>query len=700
MAKLKFRINHILLLLYSLILCIPLYSQKSPLDLLSVDSLSVEKKKEAFVALTQSISEKQASVTILACDSALKNLGKLKPYSDHIKFLKAVCFTRLKKFNEALELLKAIDTKQDLEFENSLNEVIGKTYLVMSNYNSSLDYQFKVLNYATTIKPNISKQVSTLTNITTVYYRSKLFSKAYEYTKKCIAIAEKSNEPKLLYQAYSNLGIYYLEKQELAKADSVYTKVLTYVPSLSSRGKISFYNNYAETKRLLKDYTQSKIYIDSCYQLALAEKDTFWTAIALVNKGNLNIAENKPAVAIKECALALKYAMRFKNIVWQKNSCGCLYDAYTKLNDHKNALIYFKKTTELTDSISNEKSRNEATQKDLQYKYAVKAAADSVKQLEANKVKDAQILAQQSQLNEEKIVRVSLFIVAALILIFAGFVYNRFKISQKQKKIIEEQQILTESQKELLQIKQKEIIDSINYAKRIQYTLLANSEFLNANLPSYFIYFNPKDIVSGDFYWAAKKDHLLYLAVCDSTGHGVPGAFMSLLSIGFLNEAISQQNIKEPNKILDHVRQKLIESISKDGQQDGFDGILLCIDQQSNEISYAAANNSPLLISNNTLSVLPSDRMPVGKGEKKDAFSVFSISVKKGDHLYLYTDGFADQFGGSKGKKYKYKALNEFLQRNSIQSSNEQKQLLQLEFENWKGQLEQVDDVCILGIRL
>ncbi|MBL7883774.1 MAG: serine/threonine-protein phosphatase, partial [Bacteroidia bacterium] len=200
------------------------------------------------------------------------------------------------------------------------------------------------------------------------------------------------------------------------------------------------------------------------------------------------------------------------------------------------------------------------------------------------------------------------------------------------------------------------------------------------------------------------RDNRFYLAICDCTGHGVPGAFMSLLNISFLNEAINEKNIVEPNRILNHVRDKLIHHISQDGAQDGMDAILLCIeDSQENnsiKITYAAANNSPLLIRDNKLSELPYDKMPVGKGEKMYPFSSQKLELKKGDSLYLYTDGYADQFGGEKGKKLMYKQLNEMLLANSEKTMEEQKNILDDSFEKWKGKLEQIDDVCIFGISI
>jgi serine phosphatase RsbU (regulator of sigma subunit) len=265
---------------------------------------------------------------------------------------------------------------------------------------------------------------------------------------------------------------------------------------------------------------------------------------------------------------------------------------------------------------------------------------------------------------------------------------------------------LLEFQKTLLEERQKEIIDSITYAKRIQYTLLAHASLLEKYLPQHFILFEPKDIVSGDFYWASAIKtsvvdggrNLFYFAICDCTGHGVPGAFMSLLNISFLNEAINEKNIYAPNEILDYVRTRLESSVSQDGGKDGMDGTLLCFEEGSSVINYASAYNKPILVREGLVIDLPFDKMPVGKGERHQAFTQHTIHIQKGDRLYFYTDGFADQFGGPKGKKFKNKQLNELIKANHALPPEEQKQKLLNAFQSWKGMEEQVDDVCVFGL--
>lgn len=260
-------------------------------------------------------------------------------------------------------------------------------------------------------------------------------------------------------------------------------------------------------------------------------------------------------------------------------------------------------------------------------------------------------------------------------------------------------------QKELIEEKQKEIVDSIKYAQRIQKALLASKNILESNLRDYFIFFNPKDLVSGDFYWATEVNNKFYFIVADSTGHGVPGAFMSLLNISYLNEAINERGIEKPGDILNYVRQRLITSLSDDGSEeggkDGMDCSLLCFDFSNNTLDYSCAYNPIVIIRNNAIIELTTDRMPVGKSPKEHIpFATNSFTLEQGDTLYALTDGYADQFGGASGKKLKYKNLKQFLLNYSAEDVIKQEKIISQEFSNWKGKLEQIDDVTIVGIKI
>lgn len=268
-----------------------------------------------------------------------------------------------------------------------------------------------------------------------------------------------------------------------------------------------------------------------------------------------------------------------------------------------------------------------------------------------------------------------------------------------------------QKQRELVEEKHKEITDSINYAERIQRSFLATKDLLDENLKDYFVFFQPKDVVSGDFFWASKLENGNFaLVTADSTGHGVPGAIMSILNISSLEKAV-EIGLTNPAEIFNHTRQTIISRLKKDGSKeggkDGMDASLICFDFANKKISYAAANNPvwvvrPSIGSNRAeLIELNPDKMPVGKHDNDQIpFLQSDFDLQPGDVIYTLTDGFPDQFGGEKGKKFMYKRLKELLISIASDSMEMQKEKLTQTFLEWKGELEQVDDVCIIGIRL
>ena len=374
-----------------------------------------------------------------------------------------------------------------------------------------------------------------------------------------------------------------------------------------------------------------------------------------------------------------------------------MYKIYELKSDYKGAYEAFKKYKALNDSISSNEIKRKAFEKQVEYEYEMKQREMKLKQ-------DLEVTKNEITKRTQRNVIVIVVLAFVVLLIFSFKLYLNFKQKKKDNDLITEQKKEVEEQRNIIGEKQKEILDSIYYAKRIQQALLVQEDELAGFIKDHFIYFKPKDIVSGDFYWATQKNNKFYLAVCDSTGHGVPGAFMSLLNMSLLSEAINEKEISEPHHVFHHIRNRLIELIGRDGQRDGFDGVLICIDQSNSgngrRITYAAANNAPVLIKNRETIVLEHDRVPVGKSEKSESFSLFELSIQDGETLYLYTDGYADQFGGEKGKKFKSKKLNELLLEINLKSMQQQKAAISETFENWKGELEQIDDICVIGLRL
>jgi len=552
-------------------------------------------------------------------------------------------------YGMALESLipaaKIYEQLKDFKKASATYNSIGNTYLGLNNYEKALEFYKLSYDQAETANSKLAKATSAV-GIANIYMKQGKFAEAISELMYSKAVYENSNKDFYSAFVYANLAEAYCEMKELDSA--------------------TYYARKA---------------------LPLMEKENSRYGVSLVNMtlGNIDFAKDKLNSALNYYFKTLQISEEDKAVDNQKNVCLQIFKLFEKKNNPAQALAYYKKFTNLKDSIYNAESRNSLFE--LQTKYDSDAKEKENKLLQQDKM-----IAKKSAQNS----RILLYFIIGVLILVAVFTYISLKNLKKQKHM----NVVLQQQKELVEQSRKEILDSIMYAKRIQTTILAHRDFINNHLSNNFVYFKPKDIVSGDFYWAYKKNNLFYLAVCDSTGHGVPGAFMSLLSISFLNEAIGEKNILKPNEVFNYVRQKLIDAISREGQKDGFDGVLLCVNKDNNEITYSAANNRPVVVTNNVLKELESDRMPVGYGEKKEEFKLHSIKLQKDDTLYLFTDGYADQFGGPKGKKLMYKKLHEFLVNISNQSFESQTEALGANFDSWKGNLEQVDDVCVIGLRV
>lgn len=259
-----------------------------------------------------------------------------------------------------------------------------------------------------------------------------------------------------------------------------------------------------------------------------------------------------------------------------------------------------------------------------------------------------------------------------------------------------------DAQKSLLEHQKKEVTDSINYAQRIQKAILPSYRLVESYLPKSFMVYMPKDIVSGDFYWVEKKGNKIFFAVADCTGHGVPGAMMSVIGQNALNRVVNEFGITKPSEMLDKLSALVEEGFSKSGSdvRDGMDIALCSLDPTTNKLEYAGAHNPVYIYSNNELKEIKGTKQPIGRFESKIPFVNHEMSVKNGDAVYLFTDGIADQFGGPDGKKYKYKRVKELLLQINTKSHSEQKNNIITEFVKWKGQNEQIDDVCLMGIKI
>lgn len=626
---------------------------------------------------------------------------------------------------------------------------LGSVYLVKGDFVNALNYFNKGLENARRWKQT-ENELLILTNISIVYNNSELNDLALEALQKAVIINKQlKGDAQMMQEAqlHSNIATIY-QKRRLYKEAYKYYKYAydTYKKEDNLRQLSIVVFNLTSTTRDNKDTKGCEYFLKEMESISKKLNESQYTASYYMTHSNylmyigqyteaLNEAKKGLAIVdtvnsiqlhgvllgvmsdcykyLKDYKKELEYAGKALHVIaptGNRSEVSTLYmghaEAYQGLNDYKTALVYYEKAVLLRDSINTEAfdtrvaTLNSFNQLDRKEKELELSNKEKEKAFIENKRQTTLLIAGSV---------VGLLVLVLLILSVRAYRVKqndnvllntqKAEIEEKNRGLHESKKEI-EHQKEIVEEKQKEIVDSINYALEIQKTLIANHDMVNQTIPDSFVFFQPKDIVSGDFYWATKKDKRFYLAVCDSTGHGVPGAFMSLLNINYLNEAIKEKNLVKPNEVFDHVRKRLIETISQNGRQDGMDGILICLEEGSNTITYAAANNAPVLISGDHLIELQCNKMPVGIGERTEAFAEFTVDVKRGDVLYIYTDGFADQFGGPSGKKFKYKQFKQLLLSNADRPMETQKEMISSVFEEWRGTLEQVDDVCIIGIRI
>ncbi len=462
----------------------------------------------------------------------------------------------------------------------------------------------------------------------------------------------------------------------------------------------------------------------------LQEGKVIWGQISdLYNIGEVYVAKNNldKAIAFQEEALKLAYETQSKAELTY--ALEVLSESYYIKGNYKKAYDLLSKYFVEADSLLYQDNNEKMLE--LQAIYETEKKEQEIELL--NKDKKIQALS----LNKQKQVIIVIIAIAFLIIILAFVLYNRYRIKKQanirlvQRNIeIEQQKEEIETQRDQIQIQRDTIAesnhainDSIVYAKRIQQAILPPFDYINEFLQEYMILFMPRDIVSGDFYWMLHKNNRTYVAAADCTGHGVPGAFMSMLGVAFLNEIVGKST-EHPSssEVLNSLRKQIIRSLhqtGKDGEsKDGMDISLCVINQNTHLVNFSGANNPLYLIrnaKNNKLSKKPilesndllmyefkGDKMPIGihySIEMKD-FSEEIIPYTPQDKIYLFSDGFPDQFGGEEGKKYKYGKFKKLLFKYSALSMNDQKSKLEAEFYNWKKDYDQIDDILIIGIQV
>ena len=565
---------------------------------------------------------------------------------------------------------------------------------------------------------------------------------ALEYYFQAKLLAELHHDNLLLSECYSKIAVVYHVKHEFKTAKSYYDKALKLLEDLNEIGRIArLYNNYGLLYQYQGMSSKAAEYFEK--SIALCDSMGNYRGVAIANE-NLGIVcyediKNYP-LALKKLEESLNF-WRSSNDIYgqsqtlvyilfvyelQKNyvalvdsghkaldlsitagakdvqldALKLLSKGYEGLGNTSQAFSFYKRYIDLRDSLQAINNLEEIKFIGIQNELASKQLKDSLNMAILHEQESAEI---EMQIKEQRFwTGLSLFGIAGLaIIVFLVFRSNRQR--KKSEEQIKEANLL-------LQTKNNEIIDSINYAKRIQDAILPTDEFIKQHLNNSFVYYLPKDIVAGDFYWleeiTSKGRKTVLFAVADCTGHGVPGAMVSVICSNALNKAVREVGLEDPAEILEEVTKQVIETFEKSDHElkDGMDISLVALTREGEKmkLSYAGANNPIWIVraSNNLLEETKATKRPVGKYAINTPFKTRHLELFKNDTLYLFSDGYADQFGGAKNKKFKYKTLKQLLVDIQGKPLDEQATILHDSFSNWKGKMEQVDDVCIAGIRV
>ncbi|MFH2141749.1 MAG: tetratricopeptide repeat protein [Bacteroidota bacterium] len=706
------------------------------------------------------------------------NIGLV--YSNQSRYEKAI-----ENYSKALKISEESGDKSGM---SACYTNIGIIHSDQGNYDKAIEYYFKALRIKEEI--NDKKGMSNCyNNIGNVNYFQGSYDKAIEYYLKSLKINEESGDKKGMSSCYTNIGsIYYFQSRlSLTKGNEEqairdYDKAIEYyLMSLQIKEEISdkkgMFDCYTNIGSVI--YNQGSISSDPKFKaekydivieyflkaLKISEEigDKNGTAIIYGNISAMHLAmadsTTKQDAVEKKSHLfaALEYgikayelAVEIKALPMQNDAAALLQKIYTMLGKYKEAIKYAETFISTQDSMFSEEKTQALAE--MSTKYETEKKQFQIEKMENQKrLDDKTIEAQQAKNHMQQIIIISAIGGFLIVLVFSIIILRMFRQKQKanillaeqneeirqqkeeistQRDEIEAQRDTVIEQRDHIKEQKKEIEDSIQYAKRIQTAVLPTEKYAASILGDHFIIFRPKDVVSGDFYWAAKVNQRLIITVADCTGHGVPGAFMSMLGVSFLNEIVRKKELINAAMMLNNLRSSVIEALKQTGeegtQKDGMDMSLVIINTDNKQCQWAGANN-PLWIIRNTdlnnqvssrdentllieehandiIEVTKPDKMPVAVHIHMEEFTNHQIQLNTGDKLFLFSDGFPDQFGGPDGKKFLYKKFRKLIAETSALPMKEQGQQIEMYLDKWitcnSQKYEQVDDITVVGLKI
>ncbi|MDA3778686.1 MAG: response regulator [Bacteroidales bacterium] len=539
-------------------------------------------------------------------------------------------------------------------------------------------------------------QAKYLNKIAYKYWEYKFYDKAITNFNTSLGVNKTIGNKNAIKGIYYNLGLIYSDNEEYDNALKNFDKGIEYAKLLKQKGDV--YSGLINKSTTLK-----------------------------------NLAKNNQAILTLNKAFNLAKELNKKELI--RTCYGMLAENYELIGDSKNAIKYYDLFASIDRHIKGKEITKIKKQSNVKVQQAQKEQVKQEKELDLtsgilNKTKDSlKITTKLNQLNEltikkrnaelraERIIRNSLIGGVFITLFFSVLIFFQFREKKKVNKKLSKQNDKIKKQKQEIEIQRDianqqkhKITDSIHYAKRIQDALLPPSYFIKRTLNEHFILFKPRDIVSGDFFWLMNKEDKLIIAAADCTGHGVPGAFLSMLGTSFLNEItnkiVDNKHIQalQANDILNQLRTYIIDSLhqnTRDNEsKDGIDIAICIVDFKNRKMQYAGAHNPLILIRNNEIIQIKGDRMPVSIHRNSDkSFTNHELDIYKDDCVYIFSDGFSDQIGGEKNRKFMSRNFKKLLLKIHDKPMEEQRQILDTTIEDWKGGFQQLDDILVVGFK-
>ncbi|HEX8514718.1 MAG TPA: tetratricopeptide repeat protein [Bacteroidia bacterium] len=600
-------------------------------------------------------------------------------------------------FDEAIRYyslsLPIYEKAGDTYYTALLNQDLANAYYSKGANDKALRYYMNSLRIREE-RGDSNAMASSYMGVSNVYSQMHRYDLAIRYAKTALRLKEKYRDKRTASWLLNNLGSYYLEAGDTVSAEPYFIRSIEIKKELNDDyGLATSYKNIGTICLQKKEFDKALEY----YRLALRLRyninpdDIYDIAVSYDDIGSAFMEMAEYDSARFYVGKAIELAGKVGSYELLRLPYYNMAQIMSKKGNYSEAYGYLLKHLAAKDSTLS--SETNALMNEMAAKYD-------------NEKKEQQIAMQELEIIDQKKTNIFFIALAALAVILTVVMLRGYLGKKKANRELEGKNALIEHQKALVEEKNKDITDSIRYAQRIQKAILPSADYQKKLLPDSFTLFKPKDIVSGDFYWIEAWKDKIIIAVVDCTGHGVPGAFMTFVAYSLLNEAVLEHGMDDPAAILNEMRRNLNKMLRQkndsDALKDGMDISVCALNAKSMVLEYAGAYNPLWLARDKAIKEIKADKQPIGVflDSEPGPFTQHTIKLERGDVIYMFTDGYADQFGGAKGKKFKYKSLQQLLLSVHHKPVDEQRSELDLAFEAWKGNLQQLDDVCILGFRV